>query len=70
MSTLTFTLSGVEQQKLEAWLAKHEQTCPAVVKSAARGKLTFLFTPTSIGVVIHAACACGGKANLTDYSSW
>lgn len=34
------------------------------------GRITYSFTPTSLGVVVTASCLCGKKLNVTDYESW
>lgn len=70
MSTLTFSLSSKEQKTFEVWLAQHKSVCRAVLKAAARGGLTFSFHPTTMGTVTHVSCACGDKANITDFENW
>jgi len=37
------------------------------VRSAIGGSITYEFTPTSIGTIIHLACACGKREDVTDY---
>lgn len=62
----------------EAWSMEHDQVCPhfddgksPISKSGdIGGRLTFSFTPTSLGVVTVVKCACGAEVNLTDYESW
>lgn len=68
--TLVFSISEHERETLDAWLEEHKPICTVVLKAAARGRLTFHFTPTTIGVVTHVSCACGDRIDVTDYGSW
>ncbi len=67
---LVFRISEAEKETLDAWLEEHKPICPAVLKAAARGRFTFRFTPTSLGIVTLVSCACGNEINITDYASW
>lgn len=68
---LNFTLDDSQVEVLNRWLAKHDETCPYVPeKTAIGGRITYQFSPTSIGVVEKVSCACGQEVDLTDYSQW
>lgn len=61
-----FPISETEQQRLDEWITNHElQKHPrpengVLFKNrAAGGSYTYLFTPTSIGVVGRIECSCG-----------
>jgi len=69
----TFSLEKKEEEKLARWLKSHDKKCPYAGKKnkATMGeRLTYSFTPTSIGVAISVSCPCGGNCDPTDYESW
>jgi len=37
---------------------------------AIGGNTTYCFTPTGLGTITIAKCACGKEINITDYGSW
>jgi len=39
-------------------------------RGAIGGALTYIFGPTSIGVVVKVKCACGKELDVTDYENW
>ena len=60
--TVDYTIDGDERELLSEWLAEHNETCQFAdpYKTGAIGeRLTFLFTPTSIGTFCSVRCACG-----------
>lgn len=66
-----FNLDKTELEKLNTWLKKHDKKCPRKLNSGCiGGRLTYCFTPTSLGVITEVKCGCGGEINLTDFGSW
>ncbi len=68
-----FYLNDEEYKKMGVWLQDHDKVCQYALpenSGAIGGRITFCFTPTSLGTTIQIRCACGGTANLTDYSDW
>lgn len=37
---------------------------------AIGGRLTYKFTPTSIGVIASVKCSCGEEQTLSDFTTW
>ncbi|KKT82593.1 MAG: hypothetical protein A3B99_03195 [Candidatus Yanofskybacteria bacterium RIFCSPHIGHO2_02_FULL_44_12b] len=69
---LTFTVDEAQLAKLSQWLQEHDKKNHPNKQEwgAIRGRLKYLFTPTGIGTVVSAKCACGEEVDLTDYDSW
>lgn len=68
-----FTLNEKEQEDFKKWLKKHDRTCKysdSMKTGAIGGRLTYMFTPTSLGVITKVKCACGEKIDLTDTDLW
>ncbi len=68
-----FQLGEYERKALTVWLGEHDKTCKFADRSkqgACGGRLTYCFTPTSIGMVTKIECACGGEVNVTDWDAW
>ena len=63
---MIFELCSEEIKKLNEW-DKHECTVKNN-QGAIGGRLTFFFTPTSLGTIIKVKCGCGEEIDLTDYS--
>jgi hypothetical protein len=62
-----FRLTEQQEAKLKLWL----QDLPYAPTGAAGGRFTYLFTPTSLGVILEVRDNALGKSlNLTDYDSW
>jgi hypothetical protein len=62
-----FQLSEVEQRNVDDFICRQEatQTTPG---SAIGGRWTYLFTPTTIGlVVLIKDCLLNATADVTDY---
>lgn len=68
---MDFSLDDTQRLALIVWLTEHDKACrfadPAK-QGASGGRLTYSFTPTSLGTVTKVGCACGGECDLTDYS--
>lgn len=68
-----FQLDPEQVTKLGAWLDQHDHTCGlARYAGAAGGRLSITFTPTSLGIITVAQCACakGSTVDLTDYDAF
>ncbi len=63
-----FQLSQKDFEKIEKWDTTHD--CCIQSEGACGGRLTYSFTPTSLGTVIKVQCACGKEIDLTDYDGW
>lgn len=68
---MKFVLSENEIKKLNGWLLEHDKTCPnagSKNQGAIGGRLTYSFTPTSLGTFSGVKCACGAQETLTNLS--
>lgn len=68
-----FDLNKKEKTDLETWLKKHDKTCKYKKfesTGAIGGRITYKFTPTSLGAIIVVECACGKQIDITDTNSW
>lgn len=68
-----FGLSKEEQIKFNKWIQKHNKKCKysdSMKTGAIGGRLTYMFTPTSLGVITKVKCACGEEIDLTDTDLW
>lgn len=69
---MKFALSKDEIQKMNKWLKEHNKTCPNAGpknQGAIGGRLTYSFTPTSLGTFSNVRCTCGAQEHLTDLDS-
>jgi hypothetical protein len=65
-----FSLDIGEQIRLSEWLQDHSNSCPfnsPENQGAIGGRLTYCFTPTSLGTITKVQCACGQSVDVTDY---
>jgi hypothetical protein len=66
---MKFELPEEKLEEFEKWRKEHE--CPyANNQGAIGGRLTYNFTPTSLGVICKVKCACGKEFDATDYEDW
>ncbi len=65
---MEFKLTDEQQNKINEWAYNHE--CPITAEGACGGKITYQFTPTSLGMVEKGVCACGAECSVTDYELW
>ena len=68
-ANMKFALSETEVQKMNEWLKEHNLTCPHASgrrQGAIGGRLTYSFTPTSLGTFSSVLCACGARELFTD----
>ena len=69
---MKFALSETEVQKKNDWLKKHNKTCPNAEhknpeyknQGTIGGRLTYSFTPTSLGTFSKVRCVCGACLEL------
>lgn len=68
---MTFTLSDWQEARYKTWVREHQ--CKYYRKDfggryvgACGGADTFIFVPTSIGIVQRVRCACGAELDLTE----
>jgi hypothetical protein len=68
---MTFTISGNELTKLQAWKKKQDAKTRKVYKGAIGGEYTFSFSPTGIGTAIHVENSITKEViDITDYEHW
>jgi hypothetical protein len=63
-----FIIEHDQLEKIAQWMIDHE--CSITHVGAIGGKTSYIFTPTGIGTVIKARCACGSEVDVTDYEDW
>jgi hypothetical protein len=69
----TFNIHGVEQRKINEWLADHDKVCPLVDpanQGAIGGRFAYLFCHTMLGTVVKVQCGCGIEFDASDYEGW
>ena len=63
-----FSYDEEELKKYNKWMKKHNKKCPLYGNDGAiGGRITYSFTPTSLGLIKKIECGCGEKLDLTDY---
>lgn len=75
---MNFFLSKKEQENFNNWFIPHKKFCKywqlnedgCLSTSPIRGALSYVFTPTGIGLGIDVKCVCGEIFDVTDYDSW
>ncbi len=74
---MNFELDERQEERLAEFRDKHpcaildHSRMPGVnMTGAIGGQYTYLFTPTSIGVVVRVKCACGAEIDLSNYEDW
>jgi hypothetical protein len=62
----TFEITDEQTKKVEQW-----DQCKGKPSGAIGGRLSYIFTPTSLGVAVTVSCAiCQQELDLTDYGRW
>lgn len=67
---MTFSLDASKHSDLARWLATHDKSCPhadPTKQGCSGGRLTYAFTPTTLGTVTKVQCVYGAETDLTDY---
>jgi len=70
---MMFQIAEKEDRTLDNWLEEHNKTCQfadPMNQGASGGRLTYMFTPTGLGLVIRVGCACGEVKDVTVYEDW
>jgi hypothetical protein len=66
-----FGLNNDERKALNNWLGEHDTTCTyARNQGASGGRLTYQFTPTSLGMITTVHCTCGAHVDVTNYDTF
>jgi hypothetical protein len=60
------TTTEIEAEKINAWIQEHATVCT----TATACRISFTFSQTGVGEVVHVVCSCGEKCDLTDYDSF
>jgi hypothetical protein len=64
---MRWLLNLMQSEKLLGW----DKKCNGKPTGASGGRFTYLFTPTSLGLVIKVKCnLCGDEIDLTEYNEW
>ena len=71
---IMFNLTDKDYKKINEWREKHDKKCKLYMNDGAiGGRISYIFTPTSLGVICTVECACkseDSKIDLTDYENW
>jgi hypothetical protein len=70
---MKFSLSKKEAKRYLYWLKLHNEKCQYASsknQGAIGGRISFQFTPTSLGVIKKIICSCGTTLDLTPYEDW
>ena len=69
---MKFEIYEDELPSLDKWLEEHEcgYTKDPFAAGAIGGRLTYQFTPTSLGQITVVRCLCGKEVNITNTDSW
>jgi hypothetical protein len=64
---IIFQIPEKHRETIAAWQAQHQHPSGAI-----GGATSFVFTPTSIGLIIKVKCCCCSNADLdlSDYEEW
>lgn len=68
-----FQLNRKEQAKLNRKLKIHDKKCKfsnLENQGAIGGRLTYCFSPTSLGILAEVKCICGTIFSIADTSDW
>jgi len=67
---MKFKISKKDQKKYKKWAKKHIKICPIKDVGPIGGRISFRFTPTSLGTIFVITCVCGEELDLTDSENW
>ena len=54
-----FSIPEEETTKITGWKIQHEQAHPMCKTAAGGGRYSYIFTPTSLGIIGEIKCMCG-----------
>lgn len=66
---IRFEIDDKEATRYIAWREDHDKVCTVMGKGSIGGRITFSFTPTSLGVAAKIKCACGVETDVTEYET-
>ena len=55
----SFCVSDKEWKRIKKWQKTHEKACAASESGAIGGRYSYIFLPTSIGIIGTVKCVCG-----------
>lgn len=67
-SEVRFEITKRQYNQIVKWVYEHD--CSITNDTAIGGKISYQFTPNSLGMTVKAICACGEELNVTDYTGW
>lgn len=70
---MRFKINDYEVAEYKKWLTQHDKECPLLLNNihgTIGGRISFIFTPTSLGVAFTVKCACGASKECTDVNDW
>ena len=70
---MNFRLDHIEVAKINKWTIEHKcniSSSSGEKYGAIGDRMTYCFTPTSLGIIKVVKCACGESLNLTEYETW
>lgn len=67
---ITFEIPDREAAAFIEWDKAHTEVCPMRYHGSIGGRITYVFAPTSLGLVMKVNCACGEEIDLTHYEEW
>jgi len=67
---MEFKLTTKEVSLFKSWLEEHDKICPIQYSGAIGERMTFCFSPTSLGTLSKVSCACGEQVLLTNTEDW
>lgn len=71
MPVIDIIKETVTEENYVKYLQWYSHDCPFKNDSGAiGGRISFTLTPTGLGDIIVAQCACGEKIDLSDYDEW
>ena len=68
-----FKLDNEETVKMQVWLIEHDKVCKfrdGAKTGAIGGRISYTFTPTSLGIIKNVKCACGEETCVNDFEDW
>lgn len=65
--SVIFEFTSEQEAKYQQW---HKEKCVMFGRGSIGGRLTYEFTPTSLGLVVKVKCACGQEIDLSEYENW
>lgn len=70
---MMFKFDNDEAFKMQVWLTEHNEKCKlreGKNTGAIGGRISYTFTPTSLGIIKKVSCACGESICVNDFENW